>query len=438
MNGEEKKEKKKVNKFYGLKLKLIRLATIPLCVLGMVIMVFTYFQAYEAITAEIEINLRNIAVSAIYSYDGIYDKDYEFVQEEGKKYLLYNGSSVEQDTEYLDYLKEDSGLDITLYYYDIALLTTITDTDGNRMSGTVANKTIAREVITDGHSMFYDNARIEDTEFYAYYSPIVRGDGKCVGMIFVGKPTGEVKKNIMKNIAPVLFITLIAMLLVGMVSVSEAKKLAEVINKEKDFLGEISKGNLRATLDAGILARKDELGEMGQFTIRVQKFIRDMIERDPLTKLYTRRIGDAKLKYTRQEYIESGVPFCIAMADIDFFKKFNDTYGHDCGDLVLKSVADILMNSLFGHGYAVRWGGEEFIIVLENTSLDDGVKLLNKIKDLVCKSCVFYDELRLSITMTFGIMAGSGESINELLKEVDTLLYQGKENGRNQIVVKRD
>ena len=107
----------------------------------------------------------------------------------------------------------------------------------------------------------------------------MRGDGKYMGMIFVGKPTKKKIKNIMKNIAPVLFITLIAMLLVGMVSVSEAKKLAEVINKEKDFLGEISKGNLRATLDAGILARKDELGEMGQFTIRVQKFIRDMIER---------------------------------------------------------------------------------------------------------------------------------------------------------------
>lgn len=432
-----KKEKKKVNKIYGLKLQLIRLATIPLCVLGVVIMVFTYYQAYETITAEIENNLRNIAVSAIYSYDGIYDKDYEFVQEDGKKYLLYNGSSVEQNTEYLDYLKADSGLDITLYYYDIALLTTITDKNGNRMSGTVANKTIAQEVIIDGHSMFYDNACIEDIEFYAYYSPIVRDNGECVGMIFVGKPTGEVKHNIIMNIAPVLVITLIAMLLVSFVSVSEAKKLASVINKEKDFLGEISKGNLRATLDPSILTRKDELGEMGQFTIMVQKFIRDMIERDPLTKLYTRRIGDAKLRYTRQEYIESGVPFCIAMADIDYFKKFNDTYGHDCGDLVLKSVADILINSLYGHGYAVRWGGEEFIIVLENTTLDEGVKLLNEIKDLVCKSCVFYDELRLSITMTFGITEGSEDSIHELLKEVDTLLYQGKENGRNQIVVKK-
>ena len=125
------------------------------------------------------------------------------------------------------------------------------------------------------------------------------------------------------------------------------------------------------------------------------------------------------------------------MADIDYFKKFNDTYGHDCGDLVLKSVADILINSLYGRGYAVRWGGEEFIIVLENTTLDEGVKLLNEIKDLVCKSCVFYDELRLSITMTFGITEGSEDSIHELLKEVDTLLYQGKENGRNQIVVKK-
>ena len=235
MNGVDKKEKKKVNKIYGLKLQLIRLATIPLCVLGVVIMVFTYYQAYETITAEIENNLRNIAVSAIYSYDGIYDKDYEFVQEDGRKYLLYNGSSVEQNTEYLDYLKADSGLDITLYYYDIALLTTITDKNGNRMSGTVANKTIAQEVIIDGHSMFYDNACIEDIEFYAYYSPIVRDNGECVGMIFVGKPTGEVKHNIIMNIAPVLVITLIAMLLVSFVSVSEAKKLDSVINKEKDF-----------------------------------------------------------------------------------------------------------------------------------------------------------------------------------------------------------
>ena len=62
---------------------------------------------------------------------------------------------------------------------------------------------------------------------------------------------------------------------------------------------------------------------------------------------------------------------------------------------------------------------------------------MNEIKDLVCKSCVFYDELRLSITMTFGITEGSEDSIHELLKEVDTLLYQGKENGRNQIVVKK-
>ena len=228
------------------------------------------------------------------------------------------------------------------------------------------------------------------------------------------------------------------MLFAGLVGMKEADKLANIIKKEKEFLGEISKGNFKASLDANVLKRKDELGEMGLFTVHVQKFIRDMIERDALTKLYTRRIGEAKMIYTQQEYIENGIPYCMVMGDIDHFKRFNDTYGHDCGDLVLKSVADVFNRTIIGNGYAVRWGGEEFIIIIENAHKDKGIEILKKVRQAILDNVVEYNNEQLKITMTYGLVEGDDRSINDINKEVDELLYVGKEGGRNRIVVLDD
>jgi diguanylate cyclase (GGDEF)-like protein len=159
-----------------------------------------------------------------------------------------------------------------------------------------------------------------------------------------------------------------------------------------------------------------------------------MIERDTLTKLYTRRIGESKLKNTRMGFIEDGIKYQMVMGDIDHFKRFNDTYGHDCGDLVLQTVAGVLNRSMIGKGYAVRWGGEEFIIVYEDMDFEKAYEHLKEVREKVISEVVEYKGELLSITMTFGIVPGTEDELDNIIKSVDNLLYIGKEGGRDRIV----
>ena len=133
--------------------------------------------------------------------------------------------------------------------------------------------------------------------------------------------------------------------------------------------------------------------------------------------------------------MEKGVPYCLALCDIDFFKNFNDTYGHDCGDIVIKQTADILNQMLLGKGYAIRWGGEEFLLVFENYNLSKAYEVVCCIKEQVAENEIDYKGEDLKITMTYGLI--SSESFDEMetaIKAADKLLYEGKERGRNCII----
>lgn len=431
---------KKNNKgtFKGLKGQMVKMATIPILFFGIIVMLFCYFEFYSTMSRQVENELKDVAMAVLYSYEDVFEEEYTFNIDENGRYVIDTDNEKLTNSDFIDYLKADTGIDITLFYYDIRVLTTITDENGRRISGTALSERVTNEVFKGETARMYDNSIINNIEFYAYYAPVLNNSGKCVGIVFAGKPTSIVKRELIRSVAPIIAIIALLMLFAGLVGMKEADKLANIIKKEKEFLGEISKGNFKASLDANVLKRKDELGEMGLFTVHVQKFIRDMIERDALTKLYTRRIGEAKMIYTQQEYIENGIPYCMVMGDIDHFKRFNDTYGHDCGDLVLKSVADVFNRTIIGNGYAVRWGGEEFIIIIENAHKDKGIEILKKVRQAILDNVVEYNNEQLKITMTYGLVEGDDRSINDINKEVDELLYVGKEGGRNRIVILDD
>ena len=122
------------------------------------------------------------------------------------------------------------------------------------------------------------------------------------------------------------------------------------------------------------------------------------------------------------------------MGDIDFFKKFNDTYGHDCGDLVLRDIASIFNEYMLGKGFAVRWGGEEFLIIFEDADLTKALGLLKVLRQKVLDHVIEYESNKLGVTMTFGLVQGDMRDIDDIVKEADELLYIGKQNGRNRIV----
>ena len=419
----------------GLRHKLIWLVTVPILFMGIVTMIVSYIFDYNTVSKEVEMGLKNIAIATKFTYEDIFSNQIKFTDNGDGTYTVDSDNiPLATDSTYIKNIKESTDIDVSVIYYDIRLLTTLEDKAGRVLLGTVVSKRVVDDLIATGQPVFYDKLMVYDENYYACYIPVFNKSGEFKGMIFAGKPTADVKHEVLLSVMPIIIVSLIMMLLGALIGSMEARKLAEVINKEKNFLGQIAGGNLRANFDADILKRPDEIGEMGKFMVHVQRFIRDMIERDTLTKLYTRRIGETKMQNTRMGLVEDGIKYQIAMADIDYFKKFNDTYGHDCGDLVLQTVAGVLNRSMIGKGYAVRWGGEEFIIVFENMTFEMANELLIKIRETVINEVVEYKGEYLSITMTFGIVPGSADELDDIIKKADKLLYIGKEGGRNRII----
>lgn len=157
---------------------------------------------------------------------------------------------------------------------------------------------------------------------------------------------------------------------------------------------------------------------------------------DPLTGLYNRRFF---LDYLRNLVTKGDIPngLCIAIADIDFFKKVNDTYGHDVGDQVLKEMAEIFSQYMEGKGAVARWGGEEFLFAFENCNLDDANIYMMDILRLVKNHTIHSKNQDLNVTITAGVDEygfRQGDNIEITINAADKKLYMGKEAGRNRVV----
>ena len=417
-----------------LKRKLLTITIIPIILTGIAITFSTYFTFSNTVQKEVQRGLQSIAIITQRMYDRLYKGDYYLVEQDGYYHIYKGQTDLTGNDSVLQEIRRDSGVDITIFYKDVRVQTTLRSEDGTSLVGTVAHPSVTKDVLDCKKEMFYQNVLVGEKAYFAYYTPLYNGDGTCIGMVFAGKPTDVVKKEIFLAMIPIFIVVALVILISCIICSGFTKEMVMIISRIKTFLREIAQGNLKAELDSRIMQRDDELGEMGRFTVRVQKFLREMVEKDMLTKLYSRRIGEIKFRQLYMEALENGVPFCVALGDIDFFKKFNDTYGHDCGDKVLKEIASIIAVNMMGKGFAVRWGGEEFLLIYENCTLQTAGEYLEKTRQEIISHELHYNEEILHITMTFGIVEGKKEmDIESNIKMADDLLYQGKMNGRNQI-----
>lgn len=156
---------------------------------------------------------------------------------------------------------------------------------------------------------------------------------------------------------------------------------------------------------------------------------------DPLTGLLNRRYMSDVLHKLEGRYKQEKVSLSMAMGDIDFFKKVNDTYGHDSGDVVLKEIAAMLTEFMEDKGYASRWGGEEFLLVFRGINADEVFQKLENFRDSVAKKVIESDDKKINVTMTFGLEEYSSYAgIDATIKRADEKLYMGKNGGRNRVV----
>jgi diguanylate cyclase (GGDEF)-like protein len=166
--------------------------------------------------------------------------------------------------------------------------------------------------------------------------------------------------------------------------------------------------------------------------IKDRKALQIQANHDELTGLFNRGFFDTLLEYDRDTLSIGGGPFCVCLADIDYFKKINDRHGHDVGDEVLKEVSTLISAHLRKSDAVCRWGGEEFAIILRRCNMQDAPEVIQKIRKTIASTPL--SSQQIAVTMSFGlILAEQNETSDELMKRADKVLYKAKKNGRNQV-----
>lgn len=427
-------EKKKRQAKGHLYRTLQTICILPVFLLGIIIVICSSHTVTTAMQSEVRSGLENAANMTILTYDLLYPGDYHL---QGEKIIdLLKGEEVLTGKyEIIDQIKEQTGMDITIFYSDTRILTTIRDTNGNRIIGTRAEARVLEQVLQNGQPGFYTNASINGVKYFAYYTPLVSSSGTVTGMAYAGKPCTDVEKSVRSVLIPLILITVFCTCLVAFLINVYGSRLVQDLSKVQKFMSKVAKGNLSTQIDLSILGRHDELSDMVHSAIHMRNSLQKLVDEDTLTGLNNRRFGDQKLKQIHSQSIQAKAPYTIVLCDIDFFKKVNDTYGHDMGDEVLKQVARVLSQAMSNRGFAIRWGGEEFLLIFPNTNLGAAKTQLDSIAENIRAIRVPYEETEISITMTFGMSQHHpGRDIRELLQEADDRLYQGKTEGRNRII----
>lgn len=211
-------------------------------------------------------------------------------------------------------------------------------------------------------------------------------------------------------------------------SAEELKKLVVVLAEETHNTRQRS-----SQVEGSLQAMSAELNRM---RVQVDRLSRDS-RTDPLTRIANRRVFDNSIRTMIQESERDSTPLSLIMADIDHFKLFNDTHGHQVGDDVLRFVALELRACVKGRDLLARYGGEEFVVLLPSTPYNGALRLAEQIRAMVEAQPM--EDMRgrgnYPVTISLGVSEHrKGEKIDEFIERGDRALYLAKERGRNRVV----
>ena len=182
-----------------------------------------------------------------------------------------------------------------------------------------------------------------------------------------------------------------------------------------------------------LIASKDILESTKQELEQAMAVLKKAAFTDTLTGLFNRRamnqVLDARAKSSSTSYTD-----IVIMCDIDNFKNINDSYGHECGDVVLKSISNRIKNALRKDDCIARWGGEEFLILLDETDMKTGDIIANQLRELIKESSVHYNNQDIFVTASLGLTVMYYDSdINESIRLADNALYEAKKSGKDRV-----
>ncbi|GAB6390554.1 biofilm regulation diguanylate cyclase SiaD [Stutzerimonas marianensis] len=194
------------------------------------------------------------------------------------------------------------------------------------------------------------------------------------------------------------------------------------------------------TLSARFDKQLRQLEKVARISDRYQMMMHDLIialreasTHDALTGIANRRLLTERLREETERARRYERPLCVAIVDIDYFKVVNDDHGHEIGDSVLIEVVQVMEAQIREHDLCGRWGGEEFLIVMPETSTDNAILVLERLRQAVEALRVHIRDKTLTVTVSLGLAElRTGESYSSAINRADTALLRAKRNGRNR------
>jgi len=206
------------------------------------------------------------------------------------------------------------------------------------------------------------------------------------------------------------------------------KRLYTIANALEEKVGVLSKD---------LKVHNEKVTQMGQKIALLETELAQAVQasrEDFLTKIYNKRAIEEHLAIKEAEYERHGRMFCVAMIDLDHFKKVNDTYGHEAGDAVLVAFAKILKDQARTTDIVGRYGGEEFIVILGDTELEGAKVFCEKIRIHVEEARFMFEGERIELSVSIGIAQRNGyPSLKATVNGADEYLYEAKRKGRNRV-----
>lgn len=308
----------------------------------------------------------------------------------------------------------------------------VTDPGGNVLDGYVPKTpiddwplTLMADRAISGNSQPY-------TGIYRDYRGIpVFGSWLWNKTLYIGMATEISAKEGLRSYAYTKVALIIIFILIMVLTLGLVFLLLRFQEKEKQALKQHSAQLERAVSDAS--------SELEQ----ANENLRTLSETDSLTQIANRRLYEEHLTGKIALAKRALQPLSLMIIDIDYFKPYNDNYGHNQGDITLTKVAQAIANTLTrATDFVARYGGEEFVVLMTSTDANGAYKLGEKIRTNIEQLALehHYSKINDVITVSIGVSSLMGEALNEkeLFKQADTALYQAKANGRNQVVIYED
>jgi diguanylate cyclase (GGDEF)-like protein len=284
---------------------------------------------------------------------------------------------------------------------------------------------------------FFSVFKVKDKEMGYSFFPIKDFDNNVIAYAGVGFDMKTVKDTYINNMTKFLPIEIVSSLFLFIILFLITKKVFNPFKKIIEITEEINKGNY-------YIENKDiEIREFSAIMESINKMSEAIKNReeelvklstiDQLTEIYNKSKLNDILTMKIEILKRYGGDLSIIMVDIDHFKKVNDTFGHESGDMVLKEVASVLKNNIRQTDFIGRWGGEEFIIICTATNLEEASNLANKLREKVKE---YSYSVKSEQTASFGVASFiADEDSKSFFVRADKALYNAKKLGRNRVEV---